>query len=310
MATMRAVVKHGANVSLARVPVPQLQNPDDVRLGVTVAGLCRTDLLVAAGKLPSADPLVLGHEFAGVVEVVGPDVRGLRAGDRVAVRPLVPCGDCGVCHSDDPINCPRRSMLGVDRDGAFAEFVVVPAACAVPVPSHAPDLAAAYAEPVAAALAVFNAGIAPHQHGLVHGGNRFARLVELLLRAHGFRSIVTHDPAAACEPLPDDAFDFVIETGLDGWVMADLIRVAKPGGTIVIKSRVPKDVPVDFLPAVLKQLTFRAVNYGPFRRAVGLLAEGQLDLSDLLGTVRPLEEWATAFEKARGREGKKLFLAP
>jgi L-iditol 2-dehydrogenase len=309
MATMRAVVKRGANVSLGRVPVPELHNPDDVQLRVTVAGLCRTDLLVAAGKIPSADPLVLGHEFAGVVEAVGPAVDGLWVGDRVAVRPLVPCGDCGVCRSGDDINCPRRSMLGVDRDGAFAEFAVLPAACVVPVPPHVPDLAAAYAEPVAAALAVFNAGLAPHQHGLVYGGNRFARLVEMLLQAHGFRAVAVHDPAVACEPLPDDAFDFVIETGLDGWVMADLIRVTRPGGTLVIKSRVPKDVPVDFLPAVLKQLTFRAVNYGSFRKAVGLLVEGQLDLSDLLGAVRPLEEWASAFEKARGREGKKLFLA-
>src|SRR5438552_165304 len=140
----------------------------------------------------------------------------------------------------------------------------------VPVPA----LAAADAEPVAAALAVFNAGLAPHLDGLVYGGNRFARLVEVLLRAHGFRAVTLHDPAAAGDPLPDDAFDFVIETGLDGWVMADLIRVTKPGGTLVLKSRVPRHVPVDFLPAVLKQLTFRAVSYGPFRRAVGLLAEG------------------------------------
>lgn len=308
MTTMRAVVKRGANVSLAHVPVPELRSADDVRLRVTVAGLCRTDLLVAAGSLPSADPLVLGHEFAGTIDAVGTEVRGLRVGDRVAVRPLVPCGDCGVCRSGDDINCPRRSMLGVDRDGAFAEFVVVPAACVVPVPPHLSDLAAAYAEPVAAALAVFNAGVAAHHHGLVHGGNRFARLVEMLLRAHGFRSVTLHDPTAS-EPLPDDAFDFAIETGLDRRVMADLIRVTKPGGTVVIKSRVPKDVPVDFLPAVLKQLTFRAVNYGSFRKAVGLLAEG-LDVAELLGPVRPLEEWATAFEEARGREGKKLFLAP
>src|SRR5438552_2979850 len=108
MATMRAVVKRGANVSLGRVPVPDLANPDDIRLRVTVAGLCRTDLLVAAGKLPSADSVVLGHEFAGVVDAVGPAVRGLRPGDRVAVRPLVPFGDCGVCRSGDDINRPRR----------------------------------------------------------------------------------------------------------------------------------------------------------------------------------------------------------
>ena len=132
----------------------------------------------------------------------------------------------------------------------------------------------------------------------------------MLLRGAGFHNITLHDPAAGGEPLPDDAFDFVIETGLDGWVMAEMIRVVKPRGTLILKSRVPKHVPVDILPAVVKQLTFEAVNYGSFRTAVGLLVEGQLDLSDLLGPARPLEEFEAVFAKARGREGKKLFLTP
>jgi threonine dehydrogenase-like Zn-dependent dehydrogenase len=307
MATMRALVKRGSAVVLCRVPVPEPAHPGDVRVRVSVAGLCRTDLLVAAGRLSAANPVTLGHEFAGTVDAVGPDVRGVRAGDRVAVNPVLPCGRCATCEAGDDINCAYRSMLGVDRDGAFAEFVVVPAANVVPVPPHVPDLAAAYAEPVAAALAVFNAGIRPHQKGVVLGGNRFARLVEMLLRGSGFQTVTRHDPAG--DPLPDDAFDFVIETGFDGRVMAEMIRVAKPGGTLVLKSRVPGGVPVDFLSAVVKQLAFRAVNYGPFRTAVGLLAEGRLDLSDLLGPVRPLEEWEHAFRTAKD-ETRKVFLSP
>lgn len=307
MATMRAVVLDGRGVGLRRVPVPALARPDDVRVRVSVAGLCRTDLLVAAGKLPAATPLVLGHEFAGVVDAVGPKVRGISSGERVAVNPVFGCGRCRVCAAD-PINCPHRTMLGTDRDGAFAEFVVVPSASVFPVPPHVPDLVAAYAEPVAAALAVFNAGLDRHSHGLIHGGNRFARLVEFVLRDAGFRSLTCFDPAEGSR-LEADAFDFAVETGLDEPTLNELIRVARPSGTLVLKSRQAARIEVDFSAAVRKQLTIRAVNYGSFQKAVGLLAEDRLNLSDLFGPTYPLEQWAEAFAAA-GSEATKVFLAP
>ena len=307
MTTMRAVVLDGQGVGLRWIPVPELAHPTDVRVRVSVAGLCRTDLLVAAGRLPAATPLVLGHEFAGVVDAVGPAVRDVSPGDRVAVNPIFGCGRCAVC-AIDPINCPRRTMLGTDRDGAFAEYVVVPAANIFPVPPHVADLSAAYAEPVAAALAVFNAGLDHSMYGLVHGGNRFARLVEFILRDAGFDSLTLFDPARGCR-LEDDAFDFAIETGLDGTTLDELIRVTRPGGTIVLKSRQAVRVEADFSQAVRKQLTIRAVNYGSFRKAVGLVAEGRLDLSGLYGPTYPLERWDEAFAAAVG-EAAKVFLTP
>jgi L-iditol 2-dehydrogenase len=307
MATMRAVVLDGRGAGLRRVPVPAVSGAD-VRIRVTAAGLCRTDLLVAAGKVPAPVPLVLGHEFAGVVDAVGPAVRSVAPGDRVTVNPVFGCGRCAVCAAD-PINCPRRAMLGTDRDGAFAEFVVVPAANVFPVPPHVTDAAAAYAEPVAAALAVLNAGLDRRGYGLVHGGNRFAQLVERVLRAAGFRTLRAFDPAAGSGPLPDDAFDFAIETGLDGPTLDELIRVTRPGGTLVIKSRQAMRVDADFGPAVRKQLAIRCVNYGPFPRAVGLLVEGRIDVSDLLGPRYPLSRWAEAFATA-GSEANKVFLLP
>ncbi|QEL14668.1 zinc-dependent alcohol dehydrogenase [Limnoglobus roseus] len=302
MAMMRAVVLDDRGVGFRRVPIPELRHPDDVRVRVSVAGLCRTDLLVAAGKLPVATPRVLGHEFSGTVEAVGPAAAGVKPGDRVAVNPVFGCGRCPVCAAD-PINCPRRTMLGLDRDGAFAEFVVVPAANVFPVPPHVPELAAAYAEPVAAALAVFNAGLDPSEYGLVHGNNRFARLVELVLCDAGFGTLSRVDPAVAL----DDEFDFAVETGLDGPTFDDLVRVIRPGGTLVVKSRQAVRVGVDFAAAVRKQLTIRAVNYGPFRRAVGLLAEGRLNLTGLFGATYPLERWHEAFAAA-GNEAAKVFL--
>src|SRR5262249_41743613 len=154
---------------------------------------------VAHGKLPSAEPVVLGHEFAGVVTAVGAGVTNVRRDDRVAVLPLIPCGRCVLCARGDSINCPRREMLGVDRDGAFAAFVAVPAGLAHPLPATVPFTAAAYAEPIAAALGVLEAGLLPGWRGLVLGSNRFTLLLERLLRLHGFGDLVVGEQDAEDE---------------------------------------------------------------------------------------------------------------
>src|SRR5947207_1873518 len=113
MPTMKALRKVGPRAELCRVEVPQ-PGPSEVQVRVEAAGVCRTDVLVARGGLPSADPVTLGHEFSGVVTAVGDGVTNVRRGDRVAVLPLIPCGRCAVCEGGDSINCPRRRMLGVD----------------------------------------------------------------------------------------------------------------------------------------------------------------------------------------------------
>src|SRR4051794_13045275 len=95
--TMRALVKEGGSVRLARVPEPTLAADDDVIVRVAFAGICRTDLLVASGRLPSRDPIVLGHELSGVVVARGPAARHLREGDRVTVAPLLACRRCVRC---------------------------------------------------------------------------------------------------------------------------------------------------------------------------------------------------------------------
>jgi L-iditol 2-dehydrogenase len=303
MAKMRALVKSGRDVGLRLVPVPEPRR-GEVRVGVRLAGLCRTDVQVALGQLPAADPIILGHEFAGVVDALGPNVTEPRPGQRVAVLPVLGCADCPVCRAGDAINCPRRTMLGVDRDGAFAEFVCVPSACVYPLPDDMADGVAAYAEPVAAALAVLDGGIHPKQRGLVLGRNRFAVLIERLLRAHGFAVIETD-----AGRWPDDSFDFLIETRLDEGIVAEMIRLARPGATLLMKSRRPGSIAVPVLPLLSKRLTLRGLNYGCFRTAIRLLADGALDLSDLLGPVERLENFAALCDRAGG-EAVKFFLDP
>jgi D-arabinose 1-dehydrogenase-like Zn-dependent alcohol dehydrogenase len=212
---MKALRKSGGQVAVCSLHVPPVAD-DEVRVRVRLAGLCRTDVQVARGELTCADPITLGHEFAGEIDAVGREVRRLTPGARVAIQPVLGCRTCGVCRAGDEINCPDRTMLGVDHNGAFAEFVVVPARCVFVLPGS-------LGWP-AAALAVFNAGIQPGQQGLVLGRNRFAVLLERLLRAHGF------DQITVCEPdvvdgfrPPDNSQDFVIETELPDRTLEKMI---------------------------------------------------------------------------------------
>src|SRR5262245_6358055 len=141
---MQALVRHGTWVGLRDVPRPR-PGPGEVLVRVVVAGICRTDLHVAEGRLPAADPVVLGHEFAGLVEGLGAGVAGFHLGDRVAVMPVLPCAACPPCRAADELVCLAPAMLGVERDGAFAEFVAVPAHRVHRLPPGLPWRAAAYA---------------------------------------------------------------------------------------------------------------------------------------------------------------------
>ena len=302
--TMMAIVKEGPTVRLARVPAPMLSAPDDVVLRVAFAGICRTDLLVADGRLPSRDPVILGHELSGVVHEAGPRA-GFTVGERVTVAPLLPCGRCERCR--DGHSCSAPEMLGVARHGAFAELLCVPASAVHRVPPSLPLRAAAYTEPVAAALAVLHAGIATAERGVVHGSGRIARLVHQVLVAHGFERVELRDPAGS--PLPRDAFDFAVETGGGTAALAALVDAVRPGGRIVLKSRLPEPLGLDLLRIVPRELTLRAVHYGSFPAAIELLASGRLALDEILGPARPLDDFERVLAEARRSESAKLFFA-
>ena len=123
---------------------------DEVILRVAACGLCGSELEAFRHHSPRrTPPLILGHEFCGVVEEVGRDVRGVEVGRKVVSNSLVPCGDCVRCRRGDSHLCGGRQIFGMNRPGAFAEFVNVPARCLIPWPDNLPAEAACLAEPLA-----------------------------------------------------------------------------------------------------------------------------------------------------------------
>src|SRR5690606_9843932 len=112
-----------ATFASASVPEP---GPDDVLMRVHAAGICGTDIHILKGEYEAHYPLIPGHEFSGTVEAVGERVTRFRPGDRVTADPNIPCNRCPACQRNEPNQCENHTAVGVTRDGAFAEYVVVP----------------------------------------------------------------------------------------------------------------------------------------------------------------------------------------
>jgi L-iditol 2-dehydrogenase len=276
----------------------------DVLIRVALAGLCRTDIYVAESRIPSKNPLILGHEFSGFVEKTLGDGGALKQGDRVAVMPWFAATDRRLL--DGRPSYAAATMMGIDHDGAFSEFVVAPAKVVYRLPGGVSLMQGAYMEPVAAALAVLNAAIRPEQKGLIFGDNRISRLTERILLAKGFAD------AAVCgddEDLPENDYDFVIETLATTETMRKIVRAVKPGGRIVLKSRQHAPVAFDINLLVRKDITLEAVSYGDFQEGIDLVASGKLKVDDLFGDVFLLDQFETAFAESRRGESMKLFLS-
>lgn len=302
---MKAIVKTASGVSVENVPVPKIAAPDEVLIRVSLAGLCRTDMKVAEGRVKSKIPVVLGHEFSGVVEELGPAVTTLKKGDRVAVMPLF-AGSKTSLKNGLP-SYASSTMLGMDHDGAFAEFVTVPAHSVFRLPDSVSFMTGAYMEPVAASMAVLNADIHPHQKGLIYGDNRISRLTERVLQAKGFTNVTIC--GEDCN-LPDNSFDFIIEILATTETLKNMVRMLKPGGLIVLKSRQHVPVEVNINALVMKDIRMQAVSYGGFAESIDFVASGKLKVDDLLGEVYPLEKWREVFAEAQKSESLKIFFAP
>ena len=313
---MRALVRECHSLRVRSTPCPSVGADDQVLIKVDVAGLCRTDLLAADGKLGTCESLILGHEFSGTVVRIGDRVTALSVGDRIAANPLVSCQRCASCTRGIPSLCQDGQFLGIDRHGAFASYVAVPDRVVYRVPPYLSPLAAAYMEPVAAALAVLKTGILPSERGLIYGRNRFSGLMQKVLFAKGFGLVEVHEPVRDTRgrPFVDEKhgieanrYDFAIETIASTEHLEGMLRCIRPGGKLILKSRGHERLsfkPVDW---INKEPVVRAVKYGSFDDAIALLAEGRVTVDDLVDGVYELEEFETVFARARNSEALKPF---
>lgn len=317
---MRAVfIDRSGEMTLIERPRPRADVECVIR--VTAAGICGTDLELRRGYAGFAG--VPGHEFVGVVEEAPPaDAEWI--GRRVTGEITVGCGACEGCLVAGRGHCDRRSVLGIiGRDGAFAEYLSLPAINLHAVPETVSDEAAVLVEPIAAACRVLEqTTVTPATRCAVVGPGRLGLLVALVLRSTDATVTVVGrgEPRLALarslgfETLDGESagrrarrFDVVVDaTGRpEGVGIAK--SLVRPRGTIVMKSTFHGEAHLALAPMVVDEITLVGSRCGPFEGAIVLLAAGAVDVRPLIDAVYPLERFADAFTTAE--QGRKVLFA-
>lgn len=304
---MKAVVRSNSEVRLKEIPFPACIQPDDVIVRVKIAGLCRTDVYVGLGYIPAKEDIVLGHEFSGEIVECGAHVSHLSAGERVSIMPIFNRKELSwpiQVHKDI---FTSQAMLGIHFDGCFSEYVRVPVSAIVPLPADMPFKTGAYLEPVAASLSILQANINRNERGLIWGNNRIAELLTRVMHAHEFTHIETL--SSLSKDIPDSSYDYLVESTASKDNFEEMLRLVKPGGKIIIKSRQFEPVGIRFFSLIQKEITLQAVNYAPIRNAMQLLSSPAFKVEDLFGKEYSLEEMSRFLPHALEDEHAKPFIS-
>jgi L-iditol 2-dehydrogenase len=303
----------------------------EVIVEVTAVGLCGSDRhWVVEGGIGDAvlqRPLVLGHEFCGVI------ASGRRSGERVALDPAVPCNRCETCLAGMPHLCPEVRFAGHgSTDGALRTLVAWPESLAHPLPDEIPDGEAPLLEPLGVALHALDLGrVAPGTRAGVFGCGPLGLLIVEALAAAGARTVVATDPlphrrAAAVAAGAPHALDpgELAGTQLDVEVafeaagtdeaLADAIGAVRPGGRVVLVG-IPDGDRTTFVASAArrKELTFllcRRMEPDDLPRAIRLAGSGRVSLGPLVGERYALANWEEAFAALVARRSLKVVVEP
>ncbi|MBS1117410.1 MAG: L-threonine 3-dehydrogenase [candidate division NC10 bacterium] len=343
---MRALVKETDNTTMRLFDVPRPEpGPGEVLVKVRAAAVCGTDLHIAqwtpwAQRAGIRLPLVMGHEFSGEVVALGPDVKGVRAGDYVAGETHVPCGQCFQCRNGLQHICGNLKLFGIHRDGCFAEYATIPAICAHRIPTTIPPNVAAMLEPlgtsVRAVLEVHPAG----ETVAVLGCGPIGLFAIAAAKAAGASRVIATDvreerlklARAVGADLTLDArqvkvADVILQetggVGVDAIVEASgsvpaiegAWKYLRKGGKVALIGLPSDPVRVNLGPDVIfKEARIIGIHgremFATWTRMEHMLERGMLRVDPVITHVMPLVRWAEAFRLLEEGQGGKVILTP
>lgn len=315
-------------IEVVEVPDP-IPEPGSVLVRVQAASLCGTDLHQYDATLPISYPRIPGHDCSGVVESLGAGDSTVVPGDRVAVKPSLPCRSCGACRARQYHDCIQKKLMGLWSDGCLAEYVQVPAANVALLPDVVSFDAAANLEPFTVAINTFkripqNLGswvVVLGQGPIGLGQTRIATLLghrvvavdtraEALALARRYGAEVTLDPDKDDIPsrvatLTGHGADAVIETaGVSATVemMMPLVRKYGHLANVGISAGIGTH---DVAALVARGLTVHGIGgnggKGQYEAAIDLVASGRIEPEALVTHHYDLEEAGSAFELAHSK---------
>ncbi|KMS88446.1 zinc-dependent alcohol dehydrogenase family protein [Prauserella rugosa] len=326
-----AIIDTPGSVRVGDVPDPKPRERDVV-VRVGACGICGTDLHIADGHFPpSPYPIVPGHEFAGEIVEVGANAPGgFEVGDRVAVDPSLFCGYCGPCRAGHGNLCANWGATGDTVDGAFAEYVAVPADTCYRMPDGMTYREGALVEPVSCAVhGVRRIGVEAGERFLVIGAGTMGLIMQQLLqRAGASVTMVDRNTERLARPrdlgavaavgdvteLNDEKFDAAVDcTGAAPAIEAAFDSLRR-GGRLLVFGVAPEEARVSLSPFRIYNDEITIVgsmavlhSYGA---ALNLVATGAIDTASLLTDSLPLERFPEALDLMRSGRGLKTQVLP
>jgi len=327
-----ATWRGGSRFTLDEAPDP-VAGPGQVVVDVAAAGICGTDVHATQGLFPWTPPMVLGHEYSGVVREVGRGVNRRLIGRAVACEPSYGCGACLPCRNGRISQCAKAT-----RVGGFAERAALPVGCVHPLPKGLDEVTAALAEPAACCLSGLEMfRMPPGATVVVMGGGIMGLLTLALARRRGAARLVLSDPLeerrelarklgarVVVDPTRESLSERVMAltsgqgaevvceaVGKPGLV-AEAFTMVKPTGVLQLVGVNPKGSrpPIDLFDLHFREVRIHGA-YGrgtAFRRALALLP--RLGVKKLIGAKFPLDRIEEAFAHAAAGRGAKTVITP
>lgn len=347
-ATMAAIVHYALEkhaVELREVPRPGDPADDEVLLATRAVGVCGSEVhqYHNTQSWPVNIPVILGHEFTGVVSAVGKNVKGFREGDRVVSETAASiCGQCAYCRSGEYNLCPQRKGFGYGVNGAMADYVRVPARCLHHVPGSVPFEKAALTEPCSVAYnaACVHTLIRPGDSVLVLGPGPIGLLCLELAKLSGASWVAVaglkQDATRmkVAESLGVDSIlmegeeqirqavgalgdglgvNVVIDAAGASAALRTALMAVRPGGQITKVGWGPQPLNFSIDPLVQKAVRLQGSfshNYGMWERVLTLLASGKLDPLRIVGRIEAYPNWRPCFDGMASGEIVKAVLKP
>ncbi len=315
---MKALLFDGELRYVSDYPMPVMADGEAL-VRVQMAGVCNTDLEIIRGYMGFKG--VPGHEFVGIVEN-SPEEPALE-GARVVGEINAPCGKCSLCSRGMGNHCRHRTVIGIlGKDGAFAEYLTLPARNLHRLPDTVSDEEAVFVEPLAAAFEITEQlTISSEDRVCVLGDGKLGMLVAQVLALTGCDLVVVGRHREKLSVLEEAGistkivssfrgqdYDVVVDcTGSKSGIEAAM-NIVRPGGTIVMKTTVSKKGTLDLNRLVVNEVTIIGSRCGPFEPAIRAIESRQVDLLPLITEIYPIEDGVSAFQRAAGKGSVKVLL--
>lgn len=314
-----------------------IPGPGEVLVKVAMCGVCGTDMRIWRALEPGARNISLGHEFAGEVVSLGEGVKNYLVGDRVVIDPNIYCHTCEYCLNGQVNLCENLRALGVDINGGFAQYCVVPVTQLQKIPDSLSFKDAAFVEPIACALnGIDRAEVKPGQSVLIIGAGPIGLLMLQLVKISGAGRIMVSERVAsrrnkALELGADETYNpedaplaeqiplkerphVVFECVGAPATQAESIKIVKRGGTVILfgDGHENERFEVGSFDFYYKNLIVKGAALNPYTqtRALNLLIGKRIDVNALLSRVIGLDELPALLNKGYGPDDIKILVDP